>query len=105
MRWKVHLFENNNTRQSNPLHYIFKSRKAPAQYKDLTAIENDLVKFMQNATFNHESNNFQDQMKANIESIKRSKRVYLFSDKSNNSYETDYNKLQKLQYTTNKQYF
>ena len=44
-------------------------------------------------------------MKANIESIKRTERVCLFSDKSNNSYETDYNKLQKLQYTTNKQYF
>ena len=42
-------------------------------------------------------------MKANIESIKRTKRVCLFSDKSNNSYETD--KLQNLHYTTNKQYF
>ena len=51
---------------------------------------------MQNVTFKHISNNFQDQMKADIESIKRSKNIYIFVDKTYNLYETDikiYNKL------------
>ena len=51
---------------------------------------------MQNVTFKHISNNFQDQMKADIESIKRSRNIYTFADKTNNLYETDiknYNKL------------
>ena len=43
MKWKVYLFENNNIQQSNPLHYIFKSRKTPAKHKDLIEFENDLV--------------------------------------------------------------
>ena len=73
MRWKAPLFENNNIRQSNPLHHIFKSRKAPPHHKDLIAFENDLVKLMQNVTLKCISNNFRDQMKADIESIKRSK--------------------------------
>ena len=60
------------------------------------AFENDLVKFMQNVTFKHISNNYQDQMKADTDSIKRSKNIYIFFDKSNNLYENDvkhYNKL------------
>ena len=73
MRWKAPLCENSNIRQSNPLHHIFKSRKAPPHHKDLIAFENDLVKLMQNVTLKCISNNFRDQMKADIESIKRSK--------------------------------
>ena len=42
---------------------------------------------MQNVTFKCISNNFQDQMKADIESIKRSKNIYIFADKTNNLYE------------------
>ena len=75
-RWKAHLFENNNIRQSNPLYHIIKSRKTPSQHKDLI-FEDDLVKLMQNVTFKRISNNFQDQIKADIESIKSSKNIYL----------------------------
>ena len=61
-----------------------------------TILEDDLVKLMQNVTFKCMSNNFQDQMKANIEPIKSSKNIYIFADKTNNLYETgvkNYNKL------------
>ena len=97
MKWKVYLFENNNIQKSNPLHYIFKSRKTPPKHKDLIAFENDLVKLMKNRSFENMSNNFQNQMKADIESIKRSKNIYiLFADKTNNLYETDIKKYNKL---------
>ena len=42
IRWKAHLFENNNIRQSNLLHHVFKSRKTPPQHKDLIAFEDKL---------------------------------------------------------------
>ena len=96
MRWKAHLFENSDLRHNNPLHYIFKSRKSPPQHKELIEFENDLVKLMQNLKFKHFSNDFQDHMKSDIESIKKSKNIYIFADKTNNIYETDiknYNKL------------
>ena len=51
---------------------------------------------MQNVSFKHISNNFQRQMKANIVSIKKSKNIYIFADKTNTLYETgikSYNKL------------
>ena len=54
-------------------------------HKDFIALENDLVKLMQNVTFKRISNNFQDQMKADIESIK-----------TNNLYEADVKNDNKL---------
>ena len=50
---------------------------------------------MQNLTFKDISNNSQDQMKGDTDSIKRSKNIYIFSDKSNSLYENDvkHNKL------------
>ena len=39
MRWKVHLFENNNIQQSNLLHYIFKSRKIHHNIKTLSHLK------------------------------------------------------------------
>ena len=41
---------------------------------------------MHNVTFKRISNNFQDQIKADIESIKSSKNIYIFADKTNNLY-------------------
>ena len=43
MRWKVHLYENSGFNTSNPLNYIFKSRKCPSHHKDLIQTENDLL--------------------------------------------------------------
>ena len=54
-------------------------------HKDFIALENDLVKLMQNVTFKRISNNFQDQMKADIEPIK-----------TNNLYEADVKNDNKL---------
>ena len=51
---------------------------------------------MQSVAFNNSYNDFQDQVKSDIESIKKSKNIYIFVDKTNNLYETDmknYNKL------------
>ena len=51
MRWKAHLFEISGKGQSNPLHYLCKSRKYPPQHKDLIAFENDLLKLIKSVTF------------------------------------------------------
>ena len=63
---------------------------------DLIAFADDLVKLVRNVTFKPISNNSQDEMKADIDSIKRSQNIYIFADKTNNLNETDvknYNKL------------
>ena len=63
---------------------------------DLIAFADDLVKLVRNVTFKPISNNSQDEMKADIDSIKRSQNIYIFADETNNLNETDvknYNKL------------
>ena len=63
---------------------------------DLIAFADDLVKLVRNVTFKPISNNSQDEMKADIDSIKRSQNIYIFADKTNNLNKTDvknYNKL------------
>ena len=96
MRWKAHLFEGSGKGQSNPLHYVFRSRKCPPQHKDLIAFENDFLKLIKSVTFRKVRNKFQDDLRKDIISIKKSKNIYIFADKTNNLYETDisgYNKL------------
>ena len=74
------------TTYDNPIRYItyLKVEKAPPQHKDLIAFENDLVKLMQSVAFKQSYNDFQDQMKSDIESIKKSRNIYIFADKTNN---------------------
>ena len=63
---------------------------------DLIAFADDLVKLVRNVTFKPISNNSKDEMKADIDSIKRSQNIYIFADKTNNLNKTDvknYNKL------------
>ena len=96
MRWKAHLFESSGKGQSNPLHYVFKSRKCPPQHKGLIAFENDLLKLIKSVTFRKVRNKFQDNLRKDIISIKKSKNIYIFADKTNNLYETDISSYNKL---------
>ena len=75
MRWKAHLYESSGKGKSNPLHYVFKSRKCPPQHKDLIAFENDLLKLIKTVTFRKVRNKFQDDLRKDIMSIKKSKNI------------------------------
>ena len=96
MRWKAHLYENSGLNKSNPLSYIFKSRKYPPQHKDLMQFENDLLELIKSLKFKKVKNKFLDQLHKDITSIKKSKNVFIFADKTRNIYETDKNTHSKL---------
>ena len=51
MRWKAHLYENSGLNTSNPLNYIFKSRKCPPQHQDLMQFENDSLELIKSVKF------------------------------------------------------
>ena len=51
---------------------------------------------MQNVAFKHSCSDFQDQMKSDIESIKKYKSISIFANKTNNLYETDIKIFNKL---------
>ena len=75
MRWKAHLYEKKGKNTSNPLNYIFKSRKYPPQHEDLIQFENDLLELIKSVKFNTVKNKFSDQLHKDISSIKKSKDV------------------------------
>ena len=51
---------------------------------------------MQNVAFKHSRSDFQDQMKSDIESIKKYKNISIFANRTNNLYETDIKIFNKL---------
>ena len=96
IRWKTHLYENSGLNTSNPLNYIFKSRKCPPQHKDLIQFENDLLELIKSLKFKKVKNKFLDQLHKDIASSKKSKNVFIFAGKTRNIYETDKNTYSKL---------
>ena len=46
MRWEAHIYESSGFNTSNPLNYIFKSRKCLPQHKGLIQFENDLLELI-----------------------------------------------------------
>ena len=95
MRWKAHLYENSGLNTLNPLNYIFKNRKCQPQHKDLMQFENNLLELIKSVRFKKVKNAFLDQLHKDI-SIKKSKNVFIFADKTRNIYETDKNTYSKL---------
>ena len=66
MRWKAHLYENSGLNTSNPLNYIFKSRKCPPQHKNLIQFENNLLELMKSVKFKKVKNKFLHQLHKDI---------------------------------------
>ena len=88
MRWKAHLYENSGLNPSNPLNYIFKSRKCSPEHKDLIQFESDLLELIKSVKFKKVKNKFLDQL--------HKKNVFIFADKTREIYETDKNTSKKL---------
>ena len=81
MRWKAHLYENSGLNTSNPLNYIFKSRKCPPQHNDLIQFENDFLELIKRVKFKKVKNKFLDQLHKDILSIKNLKKFSFLQTK------------------------
>ena len=44
--WKAHMYESSGLNTSNPLNYIFKTRKCPPQHNDFMQFENKLLQWI-----------------------------------------------------------
>ena len=58
--------------------------------------ENDLLELIKSLKFKKVKNKFSEQLHKDIASIKKSKNVFIFADKTRNIYETDKNTYSKL---------
>ena len=96
IRWKAQLYESSGLNTLNCLNYFFKSRKCPPQHEDLMQFENDLLELIKSIKFKKVKNKFLDQLHEDITSIKKSKNVFIFADKTRNIYDADKNTYKKL---------
>eukprot|EP00794_Sanderia_malayensis_P007476 gene7476-biopygen6026 len=100
MRWKAFFYEKSskedppNDDRNNT--FGFKSRKCPPQNEDLTPFENDLLNMVKHIQFRNIHDNFQDQLRKDIQKINRSTKAFIPADKTTNFYELDKNQHDKL---------
>ena len=72
--------------EENTEWYGLTSPYCPRQVKGLISFENDLVELIRNTKFKKIRNNFQEKLKDNIKSIKKSNKTMTSADKTSNMY-------------------
>ena len=72
--------------EENTEWYGLTSPYSPRQPKGLISFENDLVESIRNTKFKKIRNNFQEKLKDNIKSIKKSNKTMKSADKTSNMY-------------------
>ena len=88
MRWKAMIFDGDmNTTNSEK--FNIKSSKYPPKVKDLALFEANLLDLFLNIQFKNVSNPFQKTLANDIKKIRKSKKIFVFSDKTKNLYEID----------------
>ena len=85
--------ENNSDQCQN---FGFKTVVTPPQNEDLNAFENDMYYMIRNFEFTNIRNELLDHLNRDMESIRSSKNVLVFADKSKNLYELSRENYQKL---------
>ena len=98
LRWKAYHFckENRENNSGQCKNFGFKTVVTPPQNEDLNAFENDMYDMIRNVEFTNVRNEFLDHLNRDIESIRSSKNVLVFADKSTNLYELSHDNYQKL---------
>ena len=95
MRWKALQFDG-KLPPSDKETYGFRTRKCPSTIEGLKKFEEDMWKLVRNIEFRYFSNDLQNKMKTDIQSIRQSGKVAVAADKSNNLYKLDKKDYDKL---------
>lgn len=96
LRWKALFYLNPEAKPKTTETFGFKSRKVPPTISELKEFEHELINLIRNIKFKNNSNGFQQQLKEDIKTIKRSERLTIAADKTNNFYKmsaAEYNNL------------
>ena len=102
MRWKCLEFLGKLSSNVSKESYGFKSLKWPPAVEQMADFELDLMNMRKNLEFRKVSNLFQEQLESDIEQIKNNNNIFVFADKSRNTYmlqQEEYTKLLKEKVT------
>ena len=91
MRWKAHFHLNPAVpkEEQRPGVRRLKSQRTPPSNSGLDQFENDLFGIIRKIELMNSKNTFQAKMREDIEHIKKSKKIWVRSDKSNNIYQVN----------------
>ena len=98
LRWKVFFFERTAEEVSdNPIdNFGFKSQKTPPKSQHLNGFEEDIFNLIGNVEFKNVRNNFQKNLSRDVAVIKKSQKIIVQADKTDNMYKMDKSDYQKL---------
>ena len=98
MRWKAYFFDkdSNDSDDNQNLNFGFKSNVSSPANALLTEFENDLYEMIQQVEFRNIKNDFQSKMNNDLEEMRTSKNLFVFTDKTNNIYELPVHQYDKL---------
>ena len=97
MRWKALFFNRKDDDNKTEIQtYGLKSDNCPAQVKELSAFEDDLIQLVKKIKFRKVNSTLQKRMNKDAKAVKSSTKLYTSADKTSNMYKLDteeYNKL------------
>ena len=96
LRWRAFFFKNPKSAGDSKETYGFKSRRSPPVIDDLKVFEENMTNLIQNIEFEHQRNSFQNQLKSDLNSIKKDNKLTIKADKTVNYYKMEpkrYNEL------------
>ena len=76
--------------------YGLKTLNRPPKIKEMVLFERDLWELVNKIKFRKVSSNFQNQLKENIKATKKSKKIFVFADKTSNIYQIEKDEYNKL---------
>ena len=89
MHWKAHFFLNNNNKKKqgrSEMQNFWIQTKHPYQTRELDNFEKDLFNVVASLKFRKLNDSFQQKIKSDITEIKLSLNVFIFADKTSNTY-------------------
>ena len=88
MRWKAFFYINPSSENMQQT-YGSKMLNCPPKIKEMVLFERDLWDLVNKIKFRKVSSNFQNQLKEDIKAIKKSKKIFVFADKTSNIYQIE----------------
>ena len=76
--------------------YGLKTLNCPPKIKEIVLFKRDLWNLVNKIKFRKVSNSFQNQLKEDIKAIKKSKKIFVFADKTSNIYQSEKDEYNKL---------
>ncbi len=98
MRWKAHFHLNPvaTKEEQKPGARRLKSQRTPPSNSGLDQFESDLFGIIRKIEFMNSKNSFQAKLREDIERIRKSRKIWVRSDKSNNIYQVSPHEYERI---------